>query len=111
MRKTIRNVTMVVPVLMTSCHVSLKPKRGPVTAQTMMVPAAMAKARGGAAARAVHLAKFVNHVVDFDGLIYLLRWPQYITKRRPRVFYPHKTRAKQVILGGDENKTRRRLQL
>jgi len=27
-RKTIRNVRIVVPVLMTSCHVSLKPKRG-----------------------------------------------------------------------------------
>ena len=28
MRNTIRNVTMVVPVLMTSCHVSEKPKSG-----------------------------------------------------------------------------------
>jgi hypothetical protein len=33
MRKTIKNVMMVVPVLITSCHVSLKPKIGPVTAQ------------------------------------------------------------------------------
>ena len=33
-RNTIRNVTIVVPVLMTSCHVSLKPNSGPVTAQT-----------------------------------------------------------------------------
>ena len=33
-RKTIRNVTMVVPVLMTSCHVSEKPNNGPLTAQT-----------------------------------------------------------------------------
>ena len=30
-RNTIRNVTIVVPVLMTSCHVSEKPKIGPVT--------------------------------------------------------------------------------
>ena len=30
-RNTIRNVTMVVPVLMTSCQVSLKPNSGPVT--------------------------------------------------------------------------------
>ena len=27
-----RNVTIVVPVLITSCHVSLKPNIGPVTA-------------------------------------------------------------------------------
>jgi hypothetical protein len=32
-RKTIRKVTMVVEVLMTSCHVSLKPNSGPVAAQ------------------------------------------------------------------------------
>ena len=30
-RNTIRNVTIVVPVLMTSCHVSEKPNSGPVT--------------------------------------------------------------------------------
>ena len=39
-RKTIRNVTMVVPVLMTSCQVSEKPKIGPVTAQTRTTPSA-----------------------------------------------------------------------
>ena len=44
MRKTIRKVTMVVPVLMTSCHVSEKPKSGPVAAQTRMTPRAVAKA-------------------------------------------------------------------
>ena len=33
-RNTIRKVTMVVPVLMTSCQTSEKPKIGPVTAQT-----------------------------------------------------------------------------
>jgi hypothetical protein len=32
MRKTIKNVMMVVPVLMTSCHVSLKLNIGPVKA-------------------------------------------------------------------------------
>jgi hypothetical protein len=35
-RKTIRKVTIVVPVLMTSCHVSENRKIGPVTAQTTM---------------------------------------------------------------------------
>src|SRR5829696_2743329 len=68
MRKTIRKVTMVVPVLMTSCQVSEKPKSGPVTAQTTTTPAATAKAGGRPVARAVHLAKRVNHEVDFDGL-------------------------------------------
>ena len=44
MRNTIRNVTMVVPVLMTSCQVSEKSKIGPVIAQTRTIPSASAKA-------------------------------------------------------------------
>src|SRR5437762_589714 len=44
MRNTIRKVTMVVPVLMTSCQVSEKPKNGPVTAQTTTVSKASKKA-------------------------------------------------------------------
>ena len=44
MRNTIRKVTMVVPVLMTSCQVSEKSKTGPVTAQTRTTPSAKAKA-------------------------------------------------------------------
>jgi hypothetical protein len=36
-RNTIRNVTIVVPVLMTSCHVSENPKIGPLISQTRMV--------------------------------------------------------------------------
>ena len=35
-----RNVTIVVPVLMTSCHVSLKPNSGPVMIQTAQTLAA-----------------------------------------------------------------------
>ena len=35
-----RKVTMVVPVLMTSCQVSENPKNGPLTAQTMISPRA-----------------------------------------------------------------------
>ena len=35
---------MVVPVLITSCHVSEKAKRGPVTAHTTMTPRATMKA-------------------------------------------------------------------
>ena len=37
---------MVVPVLMTSCHVSLNPKSGPVAIQTTMTATARAKVRG-----------------------------------------------------------------
>src|SRR5215470_4531015 len=44
MRKTIRNVTIVVPVLITSCHVSENLKSGLVAAHTTMIPAAIANA-------------------------------------------------------------------
>src|SRR5690242_15129216 len=43
-RNTIRNVTMVVPVLITSCHVSEKWKIGPVTSQTTITITASANA-------------------------------------------------------------------
>src|SRR5690349_12398117 len=45
-RNTIRNVTMVVPVLITSCQVSLKWKIGPITAQATITAAAAANAHG-----------------------------------------------------------------
>ena len=45
-RNTIRKVTMVVPVLMTSCQVSEKPKSGPVTAQTTMMRQARSEGCG-----------------------------------------------------------------
>src|SRR6266850_4134718 len=44
MRKTIKKVTTVVPVLTTNCHVSEKRNRGPVSNQTMMTAKAMMKA-------------------------------------------------------------------
>src|SRR5665213_431137 len=44
MRKTMRNVTMVVPVLMTSCQVLEYSKSGPVAPQTTMVKTARASA-------------------------------------------------------------------
>src|SRR6188474_3534990 len=37
---------IVVPVLITSCHVSLKPKIGPVTSQTTMMATANVNTRG-----------------------------------------------------------------
>src|SRR5262245_1301976 len=41
-----RNVTIVVPVLITSCHVSLKPKRGPLIAQIKITTTADVNTRG-----------------------------------------------------------------
>jgi hypothetical protein len=41
-----RKVTIVVAVLMTSCHVSLNPNTGPETIQRTMIAAAAAKATG-----------------------------------------------------------------
>ena len=64
-----RNVTIVVPVLMTSCQVSLNPNSGPVAAQTTMTPTAMRKAAGRPVACAVHLASRVNMERDFVGLM------------------------------------------
>src|SRR5437870_11931059 len=56
-RKTIRNVTIVVPVLITSCQVSEKPNYGSVTSQATMISAAARKAIGCPAACEVHLEK------------------------------------------------------
>ena len=41
-----RKVTIVVPVLMASCQVSLKPKIGPLTPQTTIAATAAANASG-----------------------------------------------------------------
>src|SRR5215207_4152593 len=57
MRKTIRNVMMVVLVLMTNCQVSLNPKSGPVTSQIPIRPTATMKTRGRAQKCAAHFAK------------------------------------------------------
>src|SRR5690348_15778524 len=56
-RNTIKNVTIVVPVLMTSCHVSLKWKSGPVTPHTMTINTARMNAYDEPALR---LAQFAN---------------------------------------------------
>ena len=58
-----------VPVLITSCQVSLKWKSGPVTIQTTMTVPASANAAGRPVARDVALAKAVNHEVDFVGFM------------------------------------------
>jgi hypothetical protein len=60
MRKTIKNVIMVVLVLMTSCQVSLKWKIGPVIAQSTMIPRATINVTGRPAAREAKRAAWVN---------------------------------------------------
>src|ERR1043166_8506720 len=69
MRNTIRNVMMVVPVLMMSCQVSLKPKSGPVIAQSAITATAAVNAIGRPVTFAVALAKRVNQVLDRVGRI------------------------------------------
>src|SRR3954454_24049940 len=62
MRKTIRNVMIVVPVLMISCHVSENPKIGPVTAHIMKVVARPA-------ANEILLAVSANNLANFPGVL------------------------------------------
>src|SRR4051812_22726851 len=61
-RKTMRNVTMVVPVLMMSCQVSEKWKAGPVIAHTTMIAIAPTNAHGEPTICEVRAAKLENHV-------------------------------------------------
>ena len=56
---------MVVPVLMTNCHVSLKLNSGPVMIQTTMTPTAMVKTGGLPVKREVALANFEYHDLVF----------------------------------------------
>ena len=60
MRKTIRNVTIVVPVLITSCQVSENWKNGPVIAHTTTVPSASAKTQARPTSREVAFATSAN---------------------------------------------------
>src|SRR5262245_49673761 len=66
MRKTIRKVTIVVPVLMMSCHVSLKggDTNGPVAAQTMMTPNAIRNAHDVPVQRVAQRARVSPHPQD-----------------------------------------------
>jgi hypothetical protein len=59
-KKTIRNVMMVVPVLMISCHVSEKPNSGPVTPQITITITQTAKVSGFPAEWATADASSVN---------------------------------------------------
>ncbi|QTK80569.1 hypothetical protein AT6N2_C3055 [Agrobacterium tumefaciens] len=61
-RKIIRKVTMVVPVLMTSCQTSENPKSGPLMPQTITVPSATTKAVGEPENDAIRLANCVKNL-------------------------------------------------
>jgi hypothetical protein len=58
---------MVVPVLMTSCHVSEKPKSGPLTAHMITTLTARMKVDARPAAREVRLARAPKNLEVLDG--------------------------------------------
>src|SRR5712691_10166080 len=63
MTKTMRKVTIVVAVFITSCHVSLKRKMGPVVIHAAIRPSARAKVIERPLTRATHLAKREYHAM------------------------------------------------
>ncbi len=65
-RNTIRNVTIVVPVLMMSCQVSENPNTGPLTAQITNTIAATENAHGLPAARELCSANRSKRSRTFD---------------------------------------------
>src|SRR5687767_13659962 len=67
MRKTIRKVTRLVLVLMTSCQVSLNAKSGPVIAQMRITETAVMKVKGRPVACAVDFVNRVNQLRDRVG--------------------------------------------
>jgi hypothetical protein len=91
-------VTIVVPVFITNCHVSLNLNIGPVITQARITRTAMIKVTGLPLTLAVHFAKRVNHDLDFGGLIFLvpvrsrntndgsLKAENYSVARIPRYF-------------------------
>ncbi len=62
-RNTIRKVMMVVPVLITSCQVSLKPNTGPLMPQITTIATAARKVHGEPVAAAAFLAIVLNRFV------------------------------------------------
>ncbi len=64
-----RKVTMVVPVLITSCQVSLKPNSGPVTNQTTITAAASMKVLGRPLVRAMLFAK-----LEYQARLFMLKF-------------------------------------
>jgi hypothetical protein len=78
-------VTIVVPVLMTNCQVSLKLNIGPVMPQTIMIKAAMMNAAGWPVARAVRLAKWEKGDEEYITAPFAFRLAVYcLGGREPR---------------------------
>jgi len=69
MRKTIKKVMIVVPVLITSCQVSLNPNSGPVTAHAATTETAVMNVNGLPVILAVNFAKRENQDFDLVGLM------------------------------------------
>ena len=69
MRNTISMLTMLVTVLMTSCHVSLQWNKGPVTIQSCVIPQIAIKAELDPAAFAVLCAIVANQYVFIEGVL------------------------------------------
>src|SRR3954469_20778482 len=67
---------MVVPVLMTSCHVSEKPKNGPEIAQTTTVPRARAKTQALPTSREPTFAISANNLLGTPGCFLAVRAPE-----------------------------------
>jgi hypothetical protein len=63
--KNHQKAAIVVAVLITSCHVSLKSKIGPVSAQTIATINAIRKAAGAALTQAVQVAKWLKYETVF----------------------------------------------
>ena len=80
MANTIRNVTIVVPVLMTSCQVSENPNSGPVIAHTMTTEQAVTNAAGVPVARDVQRAKRVNSDASLPAELRVIRSTLHITR-------------------------------
>src|SRR5713101_7955931 len=84
-----RKVTIVVPVLITSCHVSLKWNVGPVIPQTSMISTAKKKAAGCPVARAVSLADWLNRDATF--MAFLLGFSRgWISNVENKTYHSHK---------------------
>src|SRR3954463_5025353 len=95
---TIRNVTMVVPVLMTSCQVSENPKMGPVTAHTTITNTAMSRATGDPSALMQPSTALLN--VDFIAA-------DSIVPRTTRNRYAHRLRVSGFIANRRAGETAR----
>lgn len=68
---------IVVPVLMMSCHVSEKPKSGPVMAQITIMLNAIVNAAGEPVARVTALENFSKNLVSEDGVLFFMQMNLY----------------------------------